>query len=510
MKRVEDPHLLTGRGQYVDDLPIPNLHHAAIVRSPHAHARIRGYDLAAALGMPGVTAALTGADVVERTRPFSVGVEAPVRYYCAATDRARFVGEPVAVVIARDRYLAEDAAERLVVRYEPLPAVVDPERALDADAPVLHDAVGSNLACHRRLVYGDPDRAFTEADVVLAERFRYPKYSSTPIETYGVIARWDPFEQVLTVWSNFMGPFAMHTLVARALGLAENRLRFVVAGDIGGSFGIKSSLYPYIALVGLAAMRAGGARDVDRDPSGTPARVLERHRPDRVPGAGGPARWHDPRHALPLVRQRRRLHPEPGAGLHLPAGRQLRRSLSLPAPRGRRRHRDDEQGADRSEPWLRLRPPLLRDGADAGPPRREAPARPRRGPPPEPDPGRRVSVPDADGRALRQRRLRGGARPRPGRRAVRGAPPRAGPRPRRGALPRRRYRARGRPLGLQHGLRGDRARPAAPGQAGVPAEVGGDRGLHGDDRPLRTRGRDPGHGAPGAGTPDRGRADPGR
>ena len=257
MKRVEDPHLLTGRGQYVDDLPIPNLHHAAIVRSPHAHARIRGYDLAAALGMPGVTAALTGADVAARTRPFSVGVEAPVRYYCAATDRARFVGEPVAVVIARDRYLAEDAAERLVVRYEPLPAVVDPERALDADAPVLHDAVGSNLACHRRLVYGDPDRAFAEAEVVLAERFRYPKYSSTPIETYGVVARWDPFEQVLTVWSNFMGPFAMHALVARALGLAENRLRFIVAGDIGGSFGIKSSLYPYSALVGLAAMRAG-------------------------------------------------------------------------------------------------------------------------------------------------------------------------------------------------------------------------------------------------------------
>src|SRR5437016_2314796 len=259
MKRVEDPHLLTGRGQYVDDLPIPNLHHAAIVRSPHAHARIRGYDLAAALGMPGVTAALTGADVVERTRPFSVGVEAPVRYYCAATDRARFVGEPVAVVIARDRYLAEDAAERLVVRYEPLPAVVDPERALDADAPVLHDAVGSNLACHRRLVYGDPDRAFAEAEVVLAERFRYPKYSSTPIETYGVIARWDPLEGAYTVWSNFMGPFIMHPLTARVLGVAENRLRFIVPPDIGGSFGIKSSMYPYMALIALAARLTGVA-----------------------------------------------------------------------------------------------------------------------------------------------------------------------------------------------------------------------------------------------------------
>ena len=257
MKRVEDPRLITGRGQYVDDLAIPGVHHAAVVRSPHAHARILGYDVAAALGMPGVTAVITGADVAAHTRPFSVGVTAPVRYYGAATDKARFVGEPVAVVLARDRYLAEDAAERVAVDYEPLPAVVDPERALDAGAPVLHEAVGSNLACHRRLVYGDPDRAFAEAEVIVSERFRYPKYGSTPIETYGVIARWDPFDQVLTVWSNFMGPFAMHALVARALGLPQNRLRFIVPADIGGSFGIKSSIYPYIALIGLCAMRAG-------------------------------------------------------------------------------------------------------------------------------------------------------------------------------------------------------------------------------------------------------------
>ena len=258
VKRVEDARLLTGRGTYIDDHPpVANLHHAAIVRSPHAHARIAGYDLTAALAVDGVVGAVTGEDVLRHTKPFSVGVTAPVHYYCAATDKARFVGEPVAVLVAKTRYIAEDAAELVRVRYEPLPAVVDPERALEPDAPVLHDAVGTNLAGHRRLVYGDPDRAFGEADVVLKERFRFPKYGSTPIETYGVIAAWDSLEGVCTVWSNFMGPFIMHPLTARVLGLPENKLRFIVPPDIGGSFGIKTSIYPYIALIALAARRTG-------------------------------------------------------------------------------------------------------------------------------------------------------------------------------------------------------------------------------------------------------------
>jgi 2-furoyl-CoA dehydrogenase large subunit len=258
VRRVEDARLLTGRGTFIDDHPpVGGVHHAAIVRSPHAHARIRGYDVAAALAMEGVVGVITGEDVARSTRPFSVGVTAPVQYHCAATDRARFVGEPVAVVVAGSRYLAEDAAEAVVVHYEPLPVVTDPERALEPDAPVLHEAVGTNLAGHRRLVYGDPDQAFREADVVLRERFRFPKYGSTPIETYGIIARWDALEGVLTVWSNFMGPFIMHPLTARVLGLPENKLRFIVPPDIGGSFGIKTSIYPYIALVGLAAMRTG-------------------------------------------------------------------------------------------------------------------------------------------------------------------------------------------------------------------------------------------------------------
>ena len=120
VKRVEDARLLTGRGTFIDDHPpVPNVHHAAIVRSPHPHARILGYDVSAALAMEGVVGVVTGEDVARSTRPFSVGVTAPVHYYCAATDKARFVGEPVAVVVARDRYLAEDAADAVVVHYEP-------------------------------------------------------------------------------------------------------------------------------------------------------------------------------------------------------------------------------------------------------------------------------------------------------------------------------------------------------------------------------------------------------
>jgi 2-furoyl-CoA dehydrogenase large subunit len=256
--RVEDGRLLTGRGTFIDDHPpVANACHAAIVRSPHAHARIRGWDVTAALAMEGVIGVVTGADVARACRPFGVGVTAPIHYYPSATDKARFVGEPVAVVVARDRYLAEDAAEAVVVDYEPLPAIVDVEKALEADAPVLHEQVGTNLAGHRRLVYGDPDRAFREAEVVVRERFRFPKYGSTPIETYGIVARWDPLDGTLTIWSNFMGPFIMHPLVARVLGLPENRLRFIVPSDIGGSFGIKSSIYPYLALIGLTAMKLG-------------------------------------------------------------------------------------------------------------------------------------------------------------------------------------------------------------------------------------------------------------
>ncbi len=253
--RHEDPRLLTGRGTFLDDVKIANVHHAAILRSPHAHARIKRIDLRRALALDGVVAGLTGQEVKERTRPFSVVATAPIHYYCMATDKARFVGEPVAALVAKDRYLAEDALELIDVEYEPLQAIVDPEKALDADAPILHENVGSNLACHRLLDYGDVDAAFAQADMVLQERLVFPRYTSMPLETFGVVSSYDHFDGGLTIWSNFMGPFIMHPITARALNIPENRLRFIVPSDIGGSFGIKTSIYPYLALVGLLSMK---------------------------------------------------------------------------------------------------------------------------------------------------------------------------------------------------------------------------------------------------------------
>src|SRR2546429_949007 len=173
VRRVEDFRLLTGRGTFIDDHPpVGNIHHAAIVRSRYAHARIVGYDVTRARAAEGVVAVITGEHVAKETRPFAVGVTTPVHYYCAATDKARFVGEPVAVVVARDRYLAEDAAELVEVEDEPLPALIDPEKALEPDAPVLHDKVGPALPAPRRAVHRRPQRAVRVAEVVLRERFR--------------------------------------------------------------------------------------------------------------------------------------------------------------------------------------------------------------------------------------------------------------------------------------------------------------------------------------------------
>src|SRR2546430_17234476 len=158
VKRVEDFRLLTGRGTFIDDHPpVGNIHHAAIVRSRHAHARIVGYDVSKALAADGVVAVITGEGVAKETKPFAVGVTTPVHYYCAATDKARFVGEPGAAAVARDRYLAEDAAELVEVAYEPLPAVIDPEKAPEPDAPALHYKVGTNLAGPGRSVEGDTE-----------------------------------------------------------------------------------------------------------------------------------------------------------------------------------------------------------------------------------------------------------------------------------------------------------------------------------------------------------------
>ncbi len=258
LERREDAALLRGAGRFMADLsPLPGLRHAAVLRSPHAHAEIRGVDVSRAEAAHGVVGVLTGRDVSRMSEPFANVLRLPAPYYPCAVDRVRFFGEPVAVVVAEDRYLAEDALTLIEVDYRPLPAVVDPEAALAPDAPVLHPDVRSNCAHHRQFRYGDPEAAFAKAARIVKGKWRYPRVNSTPIETYGVIANFETAPDRYTVWSNFQGPFVLQLLMSGALRVPSTRLRLITPPFSGGSFGIKQGIYPYIVLMALASRKTG-------------------------------------------------------------------------------------------------------------------------------------------------------------------------------------------------------------------------------------------------------------
>ena len=246
--RVEDEALLRGRGRFIDDLsPVPGAMELALVRSPFAHARIRGIDTAAALASPGTLAVLTGADLAAVGRPLGSVIRGATEHHAVAVDVARYAGEPVAVVVARDRYLAEDAAELVDVDYEPLDAIVDPQAAAEA----------GHVVSDRSFRYGDPEAAFAAADAVVRGRFPFGRWIATPVECFGVVADWDHAADSLTVWANFQGPFTLHTVAAGALGLPAARLRLHTPPDSGGSFGVKAGVFGYVVLAGLVSKLCG-------------------------------------------------------------------------------------------------------------------------------------------------------------------------------------------------------------------------------------------------------------
>ncbi len=256
--RVEDAALLTGRGRFFDDVATPpGTLHAAILRSPHAHAAITAIDTSRAAALAGTAVVLTGPDIRRLTSSLVVGVRAPIECWPIATDRVRYVGEPVAIAVAADRYLAEDALDLVEVRYEPLPAVIDPLVALEPDAPVLHPGLGGNLASDRSFRYGDPEAAFAAAPHRVGITVAYPRNACTPIETYGVFAEFDPAADAYDVLANFQGPFSLHAVMARALRVPGNRLRLRTPPESGGSFGVKQAVFPYVVLIAAAARVAG-------------------------------------------------------------------------------------------------------------------------------------------------------------------------------------------------------------------------------------------------------------
>jgi 2-furoyl-CoA dehydrogenase large subunit len=256
--RKEDPALLSGRGRYADDLPIPvGTLHAHAIRSPHAHAQIVRIDAETALAHDGVWAVITGEDVRKLSDPFMAAVKTPVQQWTLAVERVRYVGEPVALVVAESRYLAEDAAELVTIEYQPLDAVIDPLEACKSSAPLLHPQAGTNEISVREFRYGDPDGAFARAARRIAMTVPFPRLSFTPIECYVVVAQHNPAEDSYDVLANFQGPFSMHPVMARALRVAGPKLRLRIPPDSGGSFGIKLSVFPYVVLIALAARISG-------------------------------------------------------------------------------------------------------------------------------------------------------------------------------------------------------------------------------------------------------------
>lgn len=256
--RKEDEALLTGRARFIDDLaPLPGLTFAAILRSPHAHARILGIDVRRALALPGVRGVVTGREIAEVIGPIASVVRAPFAYYPIALDRVRYVGEPVAVVVADSRYIAEDACELIDVGYEPLPAVADLASARAPGAPLLHDNTTSNVISRRTFRYGDPESAFAAADRIFEFSYSYPRYASTPMETFGVIAHFERAPDRYTVWSNFQGPFVIQPLMAGALRVPGHRLRLITPPASGGSFGIKQAVLSYIVLLAAVSRKVG-------------------------------------------------------------------------------------------------------------------------------------------------------------------------------------------------------------------------------------------------------------
>src|SRR5213594_397927 len=259
IRRKEDPRLITGTATYVEDIQMPGMHHGAILRSPHAAAKIRSINVQRALEHPGVVAVFTGKDV-ESVGPVPCGASLPglrvPHHAILAKDRVYFVGHPVAVVVATDRYIAADALDLIEVDYEPLPAVADPEKALEQGAPAVHPEWPDNVAFTYHQEGGEPDKAFAQAEVVVKQRITSQRLIPVAMETRGAVADYRAQQKNLTLWSSTQIPHLLRTLLAMMLGVPENRLR-VITPEVGGGFGSKLNVYAEEALMGFVSMRIG-------------------------------------------------------------------------------------------------------------------------------------------------------------------------------------------------------------------------------------------------------------
>ena len=252
--RKEDVRLVRGTATFVDDLDM-ECYHAAVLGSPYAHARIKCIDTSRALELKGVLAVLSGQEVAEKTQPIIPrAITKPAIQYVMAVDRVRYVGEPVAVVVAENEYIAEDALELIDVEYEPLKPVVEIADALEEDSPLIFEEAGSNVLLDDAMEHGSLEDAYQEADLILNEKFQIQRYSSTPLETLGVIVKYEGATDSFVTWANDQQHGRSIVNVCHTLGISTNQLRIIVP-DIGGSFGIKLILWPYMVILSLLARK---------------------------------------------------------------------------------------------------------------------------------------------------------------------------------------------------------------------------------------------------------------
>ncbi len=262
IRRREDPRLITGTATYTDDLVMPGMLHAAIVRSPYAHARIRKIDTHRARHAPGVIAVYTGADTNAILKPMPCAWLLPnadlkvATYQPVATDVVRYVGECVAVVVAENRYQAQDALDLIDVEYEPLPTTVDPKKATAKGAPQLHADVPGNLAFHWTVAGGDVDAAFASAEVTVSDRIIQQRLIPTAIETRAALASFVKATGELTLWNTTQNPHILRFLSSLITGVPEDKLR-VIAPEVGGGFGSKIAVFPGEMIAVFCSMKLG-------------------------------------------------------------------------------------------------------------------------------------------------------------------------------------------------------------------------------------------------------------
>ena len=259
IKRTEDPRLIKGLAHYVDDVRLPDTLHVAFVRSIYAHARINAIDTTEAANTPGVVAVYTGQDIAEKVGPVPCAAALPdlkvPDYRVLATGKALFVGHPIAAVVANDRYVARDAADLISVDYEELPVVVDVEQAAQGGA-LVHESFGDNIAYKLTSGEGDIEAALKSADRIVSQKMVHQRLAPIAMEPRGVLARYFPGEEELTVWSSTQIPHLLRTQLAIMIGIPENKLR-VITPEVGGGFGSKLNVYAEEALLGWISMQLG-------------------------------------------------------------------------------------------------------------------------------------------------------------------------------------------------------------------------------------------------------------